>query len=153
MLHTDKTNSRIPIRSNQNKHKDNIDKYYKTMTKLIDSILTRRLSHDLVEIIYEYARDDSKKKEFIRMYPNLHYIWISFVNMNRNSKRKYIKVFPKSKPNGSLYVRLGRRDENDECDEFMEINMVYFVHIDTNIVYDQNFLVSSIVPNHFINGL
>jgi hypothetical protein len=130
VLHTDKTNSRIPIRSNQNKYKDNIDKYYKTMTKLIDSILTRRLSH-----------------EFIKTYPNLHYIWNSFVNMNHTARGNILRFFQKA--NLMDHCMLGWVEET----KMMNVMSLWRLNIDTNIVYDQNFLVSSIVPNHFINAL
>jgi hypothetical protein len=121
------------------------------MTKLIDSILSKRLSPELIDIIYEYARDDSKKKEFLVLYRKLHYIWNAFTSYSCPKKRKFIKVFPKSSPTSSLWVRFGRFDKgDDEYIEYDNIKISFFMHIDTKISYDDNFIVTCIVPTNFI---
>ena len=121
------------------------------MTKLIDSILSKRLSPELIEIIYEYARDDRLKKEFISTYSKLHYIWNAFTSISYPKKGKFIKVSPKSSPTSSQWVRFGRFDKgDDECTEDRDTKVSFFIHIDTKICYDNHFVVTCIVPTHYI---
>ena len=115
------------------------------MDKLVNTVL-RKFPKDVSELIHEFARDDSKKKEFLKTYERLFYVWTSIAIMPSNDMRpshKIVKLLSWSSPT-SLCVNVFRNiaDRDSEA----EFKMAHFGNVDVRVFFDNCFSIKSAVP-------
>jgi len=115
------------------------------MDKLVNTVL-RKFPKDVSELIYEFARDDTKKKEFLKTYERLFYVWTSIAMLSSNDIRpshKIVKVLSCSLPS-SLCVNVFRNiaDRDSEA----EFKMAHFGNVDVRVFFDNCFYIKSAEP-------
>lgn len=115
------------------------------MDKLVNTVL-RKFPKDVSELIHEFVRDDAKKKEFLKTYERLFYVWTSIAMMSSNDMRpshKIVKLLSCSSPS-LLCVNVFRNiaDRDSEA----EFKMAHFGNVDVRVFFDNCFYIKSAVP-------
>ena len=111
------------------------------MDKLVNSVL-RKFPQEVSNIIHEYARDDSKKKEFLKTYARLYFVWKSINSIKGYQPSRKIIQLSSSEGNFCQYcIKVCRNNVVLESDT--EHKMVYFMNIDSLVFFDETFRMSS----------
>ena len=118
------------------------------MNKLVNTVLSN-LPKDVREIIHEYARDDTIKKEFIKTYTRLYFVWTSIVPLNYNTRSptgKMIRLMS-YRNEAVLSVKVYRNNNYyDDCC----MKLVHFANVNVRTYYDDSFYLKSGLPDHYI---
>ena len=114
------------------------------MNKIVQIFLSQ-FPKDVNDIIYEYARDDSKKKEFLKSYDRLFYAWTA---IGANPIMRYHKrlMLVCCEPSGTLSIRF----MNGKHYDTENMKYAYLANIDAHIFFDHNFFIKKSVPKGFI---
>ena len=113
------------------------------MNKLIETVLSR-LPQEVCDIIHEYARDDKHKKEFLKTYERLFFVWVSILPY-QSQCHKMVSLMSYSTCE-TLSVKVWHGKKSSKKDSLL----VHFGNVHVQTSYDNSFYLRSGIPECYI---